>query len=174
MTRLLAWALLATLLFAPGLTAARGRDPLTSDEIDQLREAAVEPEKRLKLLADFARLRLTVIEETRTPKKPEAENARSLHDLMEDFLAVYDELDENIEMYEDRKSDLRKALKIVLLADGEFRARLDGLQHNLTSQEKTDCDFVLSSIMESVNSGTSEHRKLLAEQEASAKNKKKN
>lgn len=170
----LPWVLLAALMFAPCVASARRHDPLTSDEIDQLREVALEPEKRLKLLADFARLRLTAIEDTRTPKKPAAENPRSLHDLMQDFLEVYDELDDNIGMYEDRQSDLRKALKPVLLADNEFHARLEGLQHNLTPQERTECDFVLSSIVEAVASGTAEHKKLLAEQEVSFKDKKKN
>lgn len=174
------WGVLA-LLLAPSVAGAQRHDPLTYDEIDQLREVALEPEKRLKLLADFARLRLTAIEDARTPKKPAAENhksppeenPRSLHDLMQDFLAVYDELDENISMYEDRQSDLRKALKTVLLADGEFHARLDGLQHNLTPPERAECDFVLSSIVDAIASGTTDHKKMLAEQEASAKNKKK-
>jgi len=165
-------------------TATAGRhDPLTSDEIDQLREVALDPESRLKLFADFARLRFTAIETARIPKKPDAAkpgapqrdaaNPRSLHDLMEDFLAVYDELDENISMYEDRQADLRKAMKVVLLADNEFHARLEGLQHNLTPEERTDCDFVLSSIVEAVTTGTAEHKKLLEEQETSFKNKKK-
>lgn len=166
------WVLLGGLLLAPG-TAIAKHDPLSNEEIDQLREAALEPEKRLKLYADFARLRLTAIEQARTPKKPAADNPRSLHDLMEDFQAVYDELDENISMYDDRQADLRKALKLVIVADAEFHARLDGLQHNLTPAERTDCDFVLSSIVESVATATAEHKKLLVEQEASAKNKKK-
>jgi len=92
---------------------------------------------------------------------------------MEDFLAVYDELDENIGMYEDRQADMRKAIKIVLLADNEFHARLEGLQHNLTTEERTDCNFVLTSIVEAVTTGTADHKKLLAEQEVSFKNKKK-
>jgi hypothetical protein len=174
----LQWTLFAALLLAPCTAMARRHDPLTSDEIDQLREVALEPEKRLKLYADFARLRFTAIENARTPKKPDAgkpdaENPRSLHDLMEDFLAVYDELDENISMYDDRQADLRKAMKIVLLADNEFHARLEGLQHNLTPEERTDCDFVLSSIVEAVTTGTAGHKKLLQEQEVSLKNKKK-
>jgi hypothetical protein len=169
----LQWTLLAALTLTPGVASARRHDPLTSEEIDQLREVALEPEKRLKLFADFARLRFTAIEDARTPKKPPAENPRPLHDLMEDFLAVYDELDENISMYDDRQADLRKAMKIVLLADGEFHARLEGLQHNLTPEERKDCDFVLSSIVEAVTTGTTEHKKLLVEQDASAKNKKK-
>jgi hypothetical protein len=183
MSRFLPWALLAGLVLVPSTATAGRHDPLTSDEIDQLREVALDPESRLKLFADFARLRFTAIETARMPKKPDAAkpgaarqdagNPRSLHDLMEDFLAVYDELDENISMYEDRQADLRKAMKIVLLADNEFHARLEGLQHNLTPEERTDCDFVLSSIVEAVTTGTADHKKLLEEQVASFKNKKK-
>jgi hypothetical protein len=183
MKRFFQWALLTALTLAPCTAMAGRHDPLTSGEIDQLREAALDPEKRLKLYADFARLRFTAIENARMPKKADAgkseapkldaEEPRSLHDLMEDFLAVYDELDENIGMYEDRQADLRKGLKTVLLADNEFHARLEGLQHNLTPQERTDCDFVLSSIVEAVKTGTADHKKLLADQEVSFKNKKK-
>ncbi len=173
MKRFLRWSLFAMLVLMSGTATARKHDPLTSEEIDQLREVALEPDLRLKLLADFARLRLTAIEEARAPKKSDAENPRSLHDLLEDFLAVYDELDENVSMYEDRQSDLRKALKTVLVADGEFHARLEGLQHNLTAAERTECDFVLTSVFEAVTTGASEHKKLLAEQEVAWKNKKK-
>jgi hypothetical protein len=183
MSRFLPWALLAGLVLVPCTATAGRHDPLTSDEIDQLREVALDPESRLKLFADFARLRFTAIETARMPNKPDpakpgaakpdAGNPRSLHDLMEDFLAVYDELDENISMYEDRQADLRKAMKVVLLADNEFHARLEGLRHNLTPEERTDCDFVLSSIVEAVTTGTADHKKLLEEQEASFKNKKK-
>jgi hypothetical protein len=182
MKHFLRWTLFTALVLAPCTAMAR-HDPLTSDEIDQLREAALDPEKRLKLYADFARLRFTAIENARLPKKPDAgktdagkfdaEDPRSLHDLMEDFLAVYDELDENIGTYEDRRADLRKALRIVLLADNEFHARLQGLQHNLTPEERTDCDFVLSSIVEALTTGAAGHKKLLQEQEVTLKNKKK-
>jgi hypothetical protein len=193
MSRFLPWALLAGLALVPCAATAGKHDPLTSDEIDQLREVALDPESRLKLFADFARLRFTAIETARMPNKPDAAkpgtpkpgtakpgagkpdagNPRSLHDLMEDFLAVYDELDENISMYEDRQADLRKAMKVVLLADNEFHARLEGLRHNLTPEERADCDFVLSSIVEAVTTGTADHKKLLEEQVASFKNKKK-
>ena len=36
------------------------------------------------------------------------------HDMIGDFLAVYDELNENIDMYVDRKEDIRKPLKVVI------------------------------------------------------------
>jgi hypothetical protein len=182
MKRVFRWVLLGCMIFATSAAFARRHDPLTSEEVDQLREVALEPEKRLKLLADFARQRLAAIESAVNPvkpvpgpanaNKPEAE-PRPLHDLMQDFQDVYDELDENIGMYEDRQSDLSKALKPVLIADHEFHARLDGLQHNLTPEQRTDCDFVLTSIVETINNGTADHKKMLAEQEVAFKNKKK-
>ncbi len=174
MKRTARWALICTLVLGSFSTMARQRDPLTRDEIDQLREVAQEPEKRLKLLADFAGARLTTIEKVRAEEKSENNTPRAIHDLIEDFLAVYDELGDNIAMYADRKSDLRKALKPVLLADGDFHARLEGLQHNLTAEERTACDFAISSAVETVNSSTLEHKRLLAEQNASPPPKKKN
>ena len=156
------------------LTAlAKQRDPLTPDEINQLREVAQDPEQRLKLLADFAGARLTTIEKVHAQEKSDKNTPQAIHDLIEDFLAVYDELDDNIAMYEDRKSDLRKALKPILLADGDFHARLQGLQHNLNPDERTACDFAISSAIDAVNSGAIEHKKLLAEQNASPPPKKK-
>ena len=167
------WALIGTLLLGSFSAMAKQRDPLTRDEIDQLREVAQEPGKRLKLLADFAGARLATIEKVRAGEKSEANTPEAVHDLIEDFLAVYDELDDNIAMYADRKSDLRKALKPVLLADADFHARLQGLQHNLTAAERAACDFAISSAIETVNNGTIEHKKLLAEQDASPPPKKK-
>ncbi len=174
MKRTARWALIGMLVLGSFGAMARQRDPLTRDEIDQLREVAQEPEKRLKLLADFAGARLTTIEKVRAEETSENNTPRAIHDLIEDFLAVYDELDDNIAMYADRKSDLRKALKPVLLADGDFHARLEGLQHNLTAEERTACDFAISSAVDTVNNSTVEHQKLLAEQNASPPPKKKN
>ncbi len=167
-------ALVAGLLLGSFLAFAKQRDPLTPDEVDQLREVAQEPEKRLKLLADFAGARLSTIEKVRAEEKSEKNTPQAIHDLIEDFLAVYDELDDNIAMYADRQSDLRKALKPVLLADGDFHARLEGLQHNLTTEERTACDFAISSAVDAVKSGAVEHKQLLAEQNASPPPPKKN
>lgn len=167
------WILVAGMALAGVSASARQRDPLTQDEINQLREVALEPEKRLKLLADFAGARLTSIEQARAQEKSEKNTPKGLHDLLEDFSTIYDELDDNIAMYVDRELDLRKALKPVLLADGGFHARLDGLQHNLTAEERAQCDFAVSSAVDAVNTGILDHKKLLAEQNASPPGKKK-
>ena len=163
----------AALLLGAFPAAATQRDPLTRDEIDQLREVAQEPDKRLKLLADFAGARLTTIEQVRAQEKSEKNTPQAIHNLMEEFLTVYDELDDNIAMYVDRQSDLRKALKPVLAADSDFHARLEGLQHNLTAEERSTCDFAMSTAVDAVNNGAVEHKKLLTEQNSSPPGKKK-
>jgi hypothetical protein len=162
------------LLLATATLAQRKRDPLTPPEIDQLRDTALEPELRLKLYVKFARARLTSLEQARND--PKATNrARQTHDGLEDFLAVYDELNDNIDMYVDRKDDVRKPLKTVIEADTEFQAKLRALKAaaNTTPAEAKEYQFVLSNAIETLDSSAEEHRKLMAEQEDAAKHKKK-
>jgi hypothetical protein len=50
------------------------------------------------------------------------------HDKLEDFLLIYDELNDNIDTYLGRKDDIRKPLKVIIDADtgvpGQSFARL--------------------------------------------------
>ncbi|MBV9087996.1 MAG: hypothetical protein JOY79_10960, partial [Acidobacteriaceae bacterium] len=74
----------------------RRRDPLTVPETDQLREVAPEPEKKLKLYVTFAQARLVAIEQMRKDPKFEGDRGRRIHDLLEDFTNIIDEMDTNI------------------------------------------------------------------------------
>src|SRR5580658_10845947 len=78
--------------------AERQRDPLNPLEIDQLRDAMLDSDARLKLYVQFSRDRMTKLEQMRNDPKA-TERARQTHDMLEDFLAVYDELNDNIDMY---------------------------------------------------------------------------
>src|SRR5277367_6161207 len=89
------------------------RDPLNPLEIDQLRDAMLDPDQRLKLYVQFSRDRMTKLEQMRSDPKT-TERARQTHDMLEDFLALYDELNDNIDMYVGRKNDIRKVLKVVI------------------------------------------------------------
>jgi hypothetical protein len=153
--------------------AQRKRDPLTSAEVDQLRDTAVEPDLRLKLYVKFARERLNSLEQMRNDPKV-TDRAQKTHDQLEDFLAVYDELNDNIDMYADRKDDLRKPLKVVIEADTEFQAKLRALKDaaGVPPAEAKQYDFVLANVLESLDSSAGDHRKLLAENEEAAKHKK--
>ena len=154
--------------------AQKRNDPLTPVEIDQLRDTAVEAEPRMKLYVQFARARLVSLEQMRADPKV-TDRARQTHRLLEDFLAVYDELNDNLDNFEGRKADLRKALKAVIEGDTEFQAKLRALKDDAraSKEEASQYQFVLSNAIESVDSNTDDHRKLLAEQEEEWKHRKK-
>jgi len=162
------------LLLVVGASAQRKRDPLTPPEIDQLRDTALEPEQRLKLYIKFARARLTSLEEKRNDPKT-TNRGQQTHDGLEDFLAVYDELNDNVDMYVDRKDDIRKPLKAVIEADTEFQAKLRALNNaaGTTPEETKQYQFVLSNAIETLDNSADDHRKLMGEQEEAAKHKKK-
>ena len=171
--RLLTVILLAGLVFEAD--AQRHAD-LTAAEIDQLRDTAMEPDQRLKLFLKFAHERLEQLQLVRTdPKISVAERPAETHKRLQDFLDVYDELDDNIDMYMDRKSDIRKPLKAIIEADAEFQAKLKTFREGLTAaKEDTKLyGFVLTNAIDAVGSGATDHRKLLDEQEEMAKHKKK-
>ena len=167
-------AALAWLLLPPPLAAQRRNDPLNPLEIDQLRDTAHEPDLRLKLLVGFARLRLDSLQKTHADTKL-PNRGQETHDRLQDFLAVYDELNDNIDMYADRKDDIRKPLKEILEADNEFGAKLRALKNSgdTPAAESKQYEFVLSNALETIDSSTQEHRQLMSEQEELAKQKKK-
>jgi len=154
--------------------ADRRRDPLTEVEIGQLRDAAQDPEQRLKLFVDFARARLSAMEQTRSDPKA-ADRTQTTHDRLQDFLDIYDELNDNLDTFVERKADLRKPLKLVIQADAEFQSRLRALKSapDARSAEASRYEFLLNTALDSVDTSVSDHRQLLEEQEETAKQKKK-
>jgi predicted nucleic acid-binding Zn-ribbon protein len=152
----------------------RRRDPLTRLEVDQLRDTAWEPEERLKLYVKFARARLAALEQVRSDPKV-TDRAQATHDKLQDFLDVYDELNDNVDTYEGRKSDLRKALKAVIEGDAEFQSKLRAFKDSVTAakEDTKDYEFLLSNAVETVDNGAQDHRQLLAEQDEAFKHRRK-
>lgn len=163
------------LLIAPMLAAQRRHDPLTQPEIDQIRDASWEPKERLTLYLQFARARLVKMEQVRSDPKAK-DRAQQTHDLLEDFQQLYDELNDNIDTYVDRKDDIRKPLKLIIEADTEFQAKLRALKDaaDVPPQEATTYEFVLTNAIDTVDSSSEDHRKTLTDQEDAAKHKKLN
>lgn len=164
---------LALMIAVSALAQAHHRDPLTEGEIDKIRDSAQLPEVRLKLYVEFARTRLENIQKVHSDSKaPERE--KQTRDAIQDFLDVYDELNTNVDTFADRGSDVRKALKPVIEADTEFGAKLRAFRASLSStQESRDDEFLIGSAIDGVDEGAKDHRDLLAEQEETFKNKKK-
>jgi hypothetical protein len=147
-----------------------GREPLNETEIDKLREVAQEPDKRLKLLVEFARARLAAIDQLRNDPRSAAARGTRVHDLLEDFTRLVDEIGDNIDDYAGRKYDLHKALKTVIDADTEFQLKLQTIKEQAAGagakagSETGDYSFALQNAMEAVNLSLDDSRKLLAEQ----------
>lgn len=164
--------IIAMLLALPAL-AQRRNDPLSPLEIDQLRDAAQDADIRLKLYVTFARARLDALDKARAEAKA-ADRGQVTHDRLQDFLDLYDELDDNINTFADRKADLRKVLKVILDADNEFQAKLRALKQaaSASPEEIKQYDFLLANTLDTLDSATQDHRQLLSEQEEAFKHKK--
>lgn len=86
------------------------REPLTEAQIDQIREAGIDPDARIKLYAKFLGEHADVIKSL-TNRARNAQRSRRLDDELQDFTALMDELGSNLDLYSDRKADLRPSLK---------------------------------------------------------------
>src|SRR5271156_1672935 len=162
------------LMMAALAAAQRHRDPFTQPEIDQIRDASWEPQQRLSLYVKFARARLVALEQMRSDPKTK-DRPQKTHDKLDDFLLIYDELNDNIDTYVDRKNDIRKPLKMIVDADTEFQAKLLALRDaaGVSAEEAKQYEFALTEALDTLDSSAEDHRKLLAGQEEAAKQKKK-
>ncbi|HEY6765430.1 MAG TPA: hypothetical protein VI386_11705 [Candidatus Sulfotelmatobacter sp.] len=156
-------------------SAQRHSDPLTQPEIDQIRDASWEPRERLALYVAFARARLVKLEQMRTDPKTK-DRAQQTHDMLDSFLLLYDELNDNLDTYVDRRDDIRKPLKKVIEADTEFQAKLRALKDaaDVPAQEAKQYEFVLTNALDTLDTSTEDHKKLLEDQEEAAKHKRLN
>jgi hypothetical protein len=164
------------LFFAIAMCAAawgqQHRDPFTPKEIDQIRDVSWEPQQRLALYVKFARERLVAMEQMRADPKTK-DRAQQTHDKLDDFVLIYDELNDNIDTYIDRRNDIRKPLKAIIDADAEFQAKLLALKNaDVPSAEANQYEFVLINALDTLNESEDDHKKLLEEQQEAAKHKR--
>src|ERR1700727_887626 len=152
------------LLLTLPLCAQKKNDPLNPLEIDQLRDAMLYPDERLKLYVKFTRDRMARLEEMRSNPKT-TERGLQTHDMLQDFLTLYDELNDNIDMYVGRKNDIRKPMKGVIEAGTEFRSKLLALKSsaNTNPAEVSQYEFQLTDALDTVDSSADDHRKTAAE-----------
>jgi hypothetical protein len=162
------------LLLAGTVWGQRHKDPFTQSEINEIRDVSWEPQARLALYVKFARARLVGLEQMRADAKTK-NRAQETHDQLEQFLLIYDELNDNIETYVDRKDDIRKPLKVVIDADTEFQAKLRGLKDaaDVPEEEAKQYEFVLTNALDTLDGSAQDHRKVLEEQVEAAKHRKK-
>ncbi len=168
MTRSLrcAVALLTLMAFAIPGSAQRKRDPLNDKEVEDLRETAQEPAKRMKLLVSYAKARMEMIEHMRTDPKLAGDNQSEIRKLLEDVAALVDEIDDNLDMYNQRTEDLRKPLKAIVEMDTDFQLKLRTIKEASSQDELRNIGFALENATESVNESADSARAMLADQVA--------
>jgi hypothetical protein len=97
-------------IFAPHAWAQAQKDPLNDDEADQVREYGDRPNERIKLFAKFIDQRITAIKQLSTEKTADNRSAL-LRAKIEEFTRLADELQDNLDTYDQEHADIRKALK---------------------------------------------------------------
>jgi NADH dehydrogenase/NADH:ubiquinone oxidoreductase subunit G len=86
------------------------REPLTEAQVEQIREAGIYPDDRINLYTKFVNEHAETIKGLTSRAKSNA-RAQRLDGELQDLTAVMDELGSNLDVYSERKADLRKALK---------------------------------------------------------------
>jgi hypothetical protein len=104
-------ALLVCVLAPAALRAQpEKREPLTGPQVEQIREAGIDPIERVKLYTKFLDEHADTIKGL-TNRARSISRGRRIDDELQDFTALMDELGSNLDTYTDRKADIRKALK---------------------------------------------------------------
>ncbi len=116
-------ALFALLLLASATLAQERVPALTNAEIEKLREAAPLYPERVQLFADFLDERARGIE-TLTTGRRHAGRELDIHDRMEQFTSIADDLEDNLDDYGSRHRDVRKVLPKLLAATDRWQTEL--------------------------------------------------
>jgi hypothetical protein len=103
---------LACLSAVPLPAQKEKREPLTGPQIEEIREAGIYPDDRVNLYTKFINEHADTIKGL-TSRGKSPSRAQRLDNELQDFTALMDELGSNLDVFSERKSDIRKALKVL-------------------------------------------------------------
>lgn len=146
------------------LLSQRRHDPLNDAEIDQIRETAQEPEKRMKLYVGFAKARMEMVQHMRTDPKLMGDKFSEMRTVLEDLATLVDETDDNLDQFNGRSEDLRKPLKTIIEMDSDFQVKLAELKRTSSQEQLREYGFALDSAIDSVNESADSARAMLQDQ----------
>jgi hypothetical protein len=95
------------------------KDPLTDQQIEDVREAGDQPLQRIKLFVGYVDERAKGIHTINADPIAQNKGVR-LHNLMEEFTRLSDELQDNMDNFDQQHADLRKVLKEIVDKTGEW------------------------------------------------------
>jgi hypothetical protein len=149
----------AAVLFAAHSTRAqRSRDPLTPNQEEQVRAVADQPNERVKLYIKFIEEHTDAIHHAVLHPATQHPGA-AIHDNVEDFTRLVDELQDNLDAYDESHSDVRKSLKFLLERTPKWTAVLE------EPPGSPDYDFVRKSALDAVENTKQAATTLLKSQE---------
>ena len=165
-------AILALCVGALAATAQVHRhDPLTQQESDALREVAMEPDRKLLLYLRYAQARMSDLEKLQLDPQAAGRGGK-VHDLLEDFKIIVDEMDRNVDSFADQKLDFRKALKAIIQGDSEFQTKLvklkEASKEPSAAAEAKDYEFAVLDASDAVDGDLENAKDLLVQQEKAA------
>jgi len=108
--RTLAAILLCLVATGPLYAQRNTPEPLTPDQQDKIAEAGIDPVARVDLYVKFLDDRADIIRSLIKRAKSPARSQR-LDGELQNFSALMDELGDNLDVYSQRKADIRKSLK---------------------------------------------------------------
>ncbi len=102
------------------------REPLTEAQVEKIAEAGIDPNARIALYTQYLNEHADAIKALTNRKVSDARASR-LSDALEDFTALMDELGDNLDLFSDRKADIRKSLRALTDATPRWQGILRAL-----------------------------------------------
>ncbi len=108
----------------PSVDAQAAEDVLSQKEVDLLRDAAFSPVDRIAAFQQFLNDRQKRIQELVTKRHGHTDYGGDMHDAIDQFGQIVDELNDNLDEYSRQHRDVRKALPKLLKATDDWIATL--------------------------------------------------
>ncbi|MGI4828957.1 MAG: hypothetical protein ACRYFU_12315 [Janthinobacterium lividum] len=119
-----ALAILILGLFPVHALAQAGEDMLSQREVDSLRDAAFVPMERILVFEQILNDRQKRLENLQAKRRGHTDFAAEMHDVVEQFGAITDELNDNLDEYSRKHRDIRKALPKLIEATERWSTAL--------------------------------------------------
>jgi hypothetical protein len=148
------------------LFAQSKKDPLTEQQIEDVREAGDEPVQRIKLFVGYVEERASGIHNLSTEVGAQNRAVR-MHNLLDEFTRLSDDLEDNMDNFNDEHADLRKVLKEVVDKSSQWGTVLN------QPPPSNQYDFVRKSALEANQSVHDAAVQMIADEEKYFAEKKK-